>query len=132
MKKFGLSADERIKSRKDFDRLYSFGKVIYSSEKRIKTIYLLKAAENKPEIKIAAVVPKKAGSAYWRNRIKRLIKEAYRLNKEVIMRRCIKKNISAQIVFMSNNLSERANKKLKLKDLLPEVLDNLNNIMKSI
>jgi ribonuclease P protein component len=132
LKKFGLSANERIKSRKDFDRLYSFGKVIYSSKKRIKTIYLLEVAENKPSIQIAAVVPKKSGSAYWRNRVKRLIKEAYRLNKDTIVRRCAEKNISAQIVFMSFNLSEKTNKKIRLNDLLPEVLDNLYKIMNSI
>ena len=132
MKKFGLSANERIKSRKDFDRLYSFGKVIYSSKKRIKTIYLLEVAENKPSIQITAVVPKKSGSAYWRNRVKKLIKEAYRLNKDTIVRRCAEKNISAQIIFMSFNLSEKTNKKIKLNDLLPEVLDNLYKIMNSI
>jgi len=130
-KKQGLSSKERIKSKKDFDELYSFGKTLISSDKKIKAIYLTK--ENPGEgIKIAAVVSKKLGNAVWRNRIKRLIKEAYRLNKEEIIIAAESAGKDLKLIFSAFALSEKKNKKIALNDIEPGVLDAVNHIKKTL
>ena len=130
-KKQGLSSKERIKSKKDFDELYTSGKTLISSDKKIKAIYLTK--ENPGEgIKIAAVVSKKLGNAVWRNRIKRLIKEAYRLNKEEIIIAAESAGKDLKLIFSAFALSEKKNKKIALNDIEPGVLDAVNHIKKTL
>jgi ribonuclease P protein component len=130
-KKQGLSSKERIKSKKDFDELYTSGKTLISSDKKIKAIYLTK--ENSGEgIKIAAVVSKKLGKAVWRNRIKRLIKEAYRLNKEEIIIAAESAGKDLKLIFSAFALSEKKNKKIGLNDIEPGVLEVVNHIKKTL
>ncbi len=119
MKRFGLSAEERIKSRKDFEKIFSNGKTIFSSDKKIKAIYFLEKNNATPGVKISAIVNKKAGKAVWRNRVKRLLKEAYRLNKEVIREAVHKKNFLLCVAFSLNNFTEKENKKIYLSDVIP-------------
>ena len=128
MSKFGLSADERLKKRKDFELLYSAGKLIYSNDKKLKAVFF--AEENSVEagVKIAAAISSKAGNAVWRNRFKRLIKESYRLNKIELSGKCAEKEILLKIVFSSGSLNQKRAKKLFLKDVMPGVVDLINNI----
>jgi len=123
LKRYGLSAKERVKSKKDFDKIFSSGKMLYSSSKLIKAVYIVeKEGENKG-VRIAVAVSKRLGIAVWRNRIKRLIKESYRLNKEILLDICSKKNILLKIVFSPNFLNEKDNKNIMLIDLMPSVVD---------
>jgi ribonuclease P protein component len=132
-KRFSLSAKERIKSKKDFEQLFSSGQTIYSSDKRIKAIYLTEKNSQTDGVKIAAVVSKKAGKAVWRNRVKRLIKEVYRLNKENLSIICSEKKIKLKIILAANQVNELNQRKIKLNDLMPgilEVLDKIKNKLK--
>lgn len=128
MKKHSLSSEERIKSKKEFDRIYEFGKIIYSSDKKLKAIFLCDRAVDNPGVKIAIAISKKAGNAAWRNRVKRLIKESYRLNKESFISKIKDKNILLRIIFSANHLNENRNKRLKLHYILTPVLDLLSVI----
>jgi ribonuclease P protein component len=130
-KKQGLSSKERIKSKKDFDELYTSGKTLISSDKKIKAIYLTKKNSGEA-IKIAAVVSKKLGKAVWRNRIKRLIKEAYRLNKEKIIIAAESAGKDLNLIFSAFALSEKKNKKIGLNDIEPGVLELVNHIKKTL
>jgi ribonuclease P protein component len=130
LKRFGLSAKERIKGRKDFEKIFANGKTIFSSDKRIKATYLVNNNNFKPGILISVAVHKKAGKAVWRNRIKRLIKEAYRLNKERLNEFLIRKNFLIMIVFSPNVLNEKKNKKICLHEIesdVKEILSKLKN-----
>jgi ribonuclease P protein component len=130
-KQQGLSANERIKSKKDFNELYSSGKILVSSNQKIKAIYLIK--ENPEErIKIAAVVSKKLGNAAWRNRVKRLIKESYRLNKQEIISSAEKSQKKINLIFSAFALSEKKNKKIKLDEIAPDVVELMNKIKKKL
>ena len=124
MKRFGLSAEERIKSGKDFDEIFSRGKTIFSADKKIKAIFVLEKNKT-PAVKIAVAVNKKKGQAVWRNRVKRLFKEAYRRNKEIVRRIVLKKNYILKIVFSPNNISEKEYKKIFLIDVMPAMIDIL-------
>ena len=132
MKNQGLSARERIKSRKDFEEIYSGGRILFSFDKKVKAVYVVKPGPSRPGVKIAAAVSKKSGIAVWRNRVKRLIREAYRLNKGALAEECSGKEILLMIVFSPGALSDKRNKKLVLNDVLPGVLDIMNKIRSSL
>lgn len=123
MKRFGLSSEERIKSRKDFQKIYSSGKIFFSNQKIIKALFIIEENSKLPGVKIAAAVFKKAGNAVWRNRLKRLIRESYRLNKEILLGSAQEKKLLLKIVFSPNLLYQKKNKNLKLKTIMPEVVD---------
>jgi len=128
LKRFGLSANERIKSRKEFEEIFLNGKTIFSSDKKIKATYLIVKKSDKSGVVISAAVFKKAGSAVWRNRIKRLIKEAYRLNKEVLKGTAMERGLILKLVFVPNTLNEKKNKKIYLSEVMPRVEEILLRI----
>ena len=126
MKRFGLSANERIKSRKDFEEIFLNGKTIFSSDKKIKATYLIvKKNGKKSGVLISAAVFKKAGKAVWRNRLKRLIKEAYRLNKEILKETAIESGLILKLVFTPSTLNEKKNKKIYFSEVMPGVREIL-------
>ena len=78
---FELPKSEIIKSKQDFNRVYSQGKSFVS---RDLVIYVLH--DEKLNGKVGFAAGKKLGCAVVRNRIKRLLREAYRLNKNKLRR----------------------------------------------
>lgn len=132
MENFSLNRSERVKKKNDFEKVYSSGKVLYSSELLIKSIYTINLNENFLGVKIGVAVSKKAGNAVWRNRIKRLIKESYRLNKVSIVEKASKNNVGVMIIFSPNRLSELRNKTIFLKDIKEKVVELINKIEQQI
>ena len=132
MKSFGLSFRERLKSRSDFEKIYASGKVIFSHDKKIKAVYLVEKSRNSGLTKIAAVVSSKSGSAFWRNRLKRLIRASYRLNKERLLSSCSIKKLVLKIIFSPNRFNEKNNRLVMLKDIMPGIKDILNKIESSL
>jgi len=131
LKRYGLSPKERIKSKKNIDQIFSSGKILISEDHRIKAVYLIDKEAEESGVKIAAVVSKKNGNAVWRNRVKRLIKTSYRLNKERLVNFCRKKRILILIVFSAFSVTERLNKKIEIKDIMPGIDEILNRIESS-
>ncbi|MCX7797051.1 MAG: ribonuclease P protein component [Melioribacter sp.] len=127
MKIFGLSAKERIKKKKEFELLYTKGKTIYSASQKLKAIYYINSI-GQVGVKVAFVVSRKSGKAVWRNRLKRLLRESFRLNKAILKSMCEEKKINLLLIISSNTLNQKNNKKIKLWDIMPEVLDLMNQI----
>ena len=74
---------EKLKSKKLIDQLFAEGKSV--SNFPIKLIYLKAELPFDVPIQTGVAVPKKNfKSAVKRNRIKRLLREAYRLNKQLV------------------------------------------------
>jgi len=131
LKNFSLTRNERVKKKRDFEKIYNAANVLFSSDRLIK-VHFIYAHSNVAEIKIAAAVSKKAGKAVWRNRAKRLIKESYRLNKKALLEKVLMKNIQLLLVFSPNRLSETSNKKIYLYDVSPGVVELMNKIIQQI
>ena len=80
MKKHGFYKYEHIRKNEEFKAVYKNGK---SCRDKYFVLYT-KTVENpdsQPFIKIGFTVSKKVGNATVRNRIRRMLKEVYRLNK---------------------------------------------------
>jgi len=77
---------------------------------------------------VAFAVSRKSGNAVWRNRVKRLLRELYRLNKSQIKKVCWQKSLKVFIVFSPGNFNQMNNKKIYLKDIEDDVVDLLNQI----
>ena len=128
MKVYDLPEDERIKQKKEFDVVYSSGKIIFSETKKIKAIYCFLKNQDNPGTKVAFAIYKKAGNAVWRNRIKRLLRESYRLNKVELNELCKNKSQTLLLVLSLNSVNKKKYNKIFLKDLLPDVISIINNV----
>jgi ribonuclease P protein component len=82
--RFTFSKQERLGSRKALDKIFKSGKKI--NEGFIQLLWTESDSEEKAFLKIAISVPKRNfKKAVDRNKIKRQIREAYRLNKHKIL-----------------------------------------------
>ncbi len=128
MKKQSLSKSERIKKKNDFEKVYRFGHTIFSSDKIIKATYFFDKANERGSIKAAFAVHRRAGKAVWRNRIKRLLRESYRLNKSILFDDLKRDDGLLLIVFSPSTINEGKLAKPKLHD----VVDSVTDLMKQI
>ena len=132
MKLFSLNRDERVKKKNDFKKVYSSTKILFSSDLLIKSLYTIDIDKQFVGVKIGIAVSTKVGQAVWRNRIKRLIKESYRLNKQALLKKTIEKKICLLIIFSPNKLSETKNKKVYYNDICSSVIELINKIEQQI
>lgn len=128
MKRFGLSASERIKSKKEFELVYSRGEILFSPSNKLKAVFFIDRNPDMIGVKTAFAVSRKSGNAVWRNRIKRLLREACRLNKSELKSAVGNRNLKLLLVFSPGNLNQTNNKKIFLKDIVSDVNDLLIQI----
>ncbi len=132
MKRYGISKKERIKKKREFEAVYSKGKVIISESGKFKANYLLLENQKQPLLKVAFAVSRKAGNAVWRNRIKRLLRESYRLNKQSLFEKVTENKVQVFVIFSPNNVNKIKFKKIYLRDVQPEVTMLLGKIKDKI
>jgi len=128
LKQFGLSSKERIKSKNEFDLVYSAGEILFSSSQKFKAVFFIQKESETSGIKTAFAVSRKSGIAVWRNRIKRLLRESYRLNKKAIYSEVELKKLRVFIVFSPNTINQKNSRKILLKEVMPEVIDLMNRV----
>ena len=128
MKQFGLSSKERIKSKNEFDLVYSAGEILFSSSQKFKAVFFIQKESETSGIKTAFAVSRKSGIAVWRNRIKRLLRESYRLNKKEICSEVELKKMRVFIVFSPNTINQKNSRNILLKEVMPEVIDLMNRV----
>jgi len=91
-----MRAINRLKKNEDFRRVYRKKR---SMANRLLIIYIL---ENKYEYnRVGFTVSKKVGKSVIRNRVKRLLRESYRLNEEKILQ-------GYDIIFIARNTASKA------------------------
>ncbi len=132
MKNFGLSKNERVKLKKDFNKIYTEGQVLYSSGNKLKVNYFIESSVNDFGVKAAFVVSKKTGNAVWRNKVKRLLRVAYRFNKSDLIELCSIKNKKLLVAFSPNNFNQKKNKKLNLEFIYSDFISLVEQLRKVI
>jgi ribonuclease P protein component len=128
LKQFGLSPEERIKSKKEFELVYSNGEFLFSSSQKFKAVFFIQRNCVTSEIKTAFAVSSKCGNAVWRNRVKRLLRESFRNNKTELCAEVKQKSLNLIVVFSPNTINQKNNKKIFLKEVLPDVVNLINKI----
>jgi ribonuclease P protein component len=131
LKLFSLSKGERIKEKKNIQLLFQNGSSVFSSKNSLKAIYLIKDSKE-PGVKIAVGVSHKSGKAVWRNRLKRIIRNAYRLNKIPLLKSARENNKQVLILFVSSGYSELRNRRLNNQEITEEVKSILGKLEKNI
>lgn len=127
MKNFGLSKHERIKSKKEFDLVYSKGKIIFSKNRKLKAAYIFVEGSG---FKVAFTTHKKSGKAFWRNRARRLMRESFRQNKHLLLSFC--SNNLLLIIFSLNSINQQNYPKLKFNVIEPELTNILFNLQNEV
>lgn len=128
MKQFGLSAKERIKSKNEFDLVYSKGEILFSSSNKLKSVFFIEREFGETVVKTAFAVSSKSGNAVWRNRVKRVLRNSLRLNKQILFEEANLKKVKLLVVLSPNRINEINNKKISLKDIQMDVIDLLEQI----
>lgn len=136
MLRFRFPKSEKIKSKKIFERTLLFGQKISSSSQKLKCSFILDDLNpddaDKTLIKVAFSVSRKSGKAVWRNRLKRILREIYRLNKHSLVELLERKSKRLYFIISSFKLNERQNRKLWYRDLEKDVLELFEMIKKEI
>lgn len=122
---------DRLKRANDIEAVYKNGNVIISTDRKLKASHLSSESITN-QIRIAVTVSSKAGSSVWRNRLKRIIRESLRLEKDILKEIVFKKKQDLSIIFSQYRINQVNHKQLFLKDIKPAVTDILNKLSKTI
>jgi ribonuclease P protein component len=128
-KLFTLGKDERIKSRKLIAQLFSEGKKFTIAPFRV---YYLYVERTEPDINLkfgAGVSTKNFKKAVDRNRVRRLMKEAWRLEKNSLQEILKDKKMLAVFILYANNEIESF-KVVSAK--MKKIIDKLSTVVGTI
>ncbi|MFC4221759.1 ribonuclease P protein component [Flagellimonas marina] len=117
---FTFPKKEKLKSKTLFESLFKEGMSV--SHFPLKLIYLNTSFEDDSKIKVGVVAPKKKfKSAVDRNRIKRLLREAYRLNKSLIFNN-IEGNFAFLFLYLGNKMPSYVDIESAMQKLMEDFL----------
>jgi ribonuclease P protein component len=112
--KYTLGSKERLKSKKEIDLLFKKGKRFSTGSLRV--IYLFTAAD---QLRFGVTVANKLfPKAVNRNRIKRLIREAYRTQKHLLSDEIKKTGLHLFIMYTGKTMPLFSEMMLQVKDVL--------------
>ena len=122
---FSYNKQEKLKSRKTIDHLFNKGKSFFIFP--LKLLYSLN--EEAGQTLQAGVTCSKRNfkKAVYRNRVKRVVREAYRLNKMPLQQLLTEQHLSLSIFFIytGKELPDFKEVETKMKLLLNKLVDNL-------
>lgn len=119
VKRYGFGKDEKLKSRKSIEDLFAKGKSFTVAPIRVSYKFSISAESSK--LLAGVTVSKKFfKKAVDRNRVKRLLREAYRLQKNDLKELIIAKGLTGHLFFMYNGK--------EIADL-PVIMDSINKCL---
>ena len=119
---FTLTKKERITGKNKIDNLFTNGKSFLKYP--LKIVYIECESDSEYPASILISVPKKRLKlAFKRNKIKRLIREAYRLNKNTIVNDllCSEKQINIAFVYVKDDLTNYETIERSMRKVLNEL-----------
>ena len=99
---FSFSKRERISSKLTFKRLISSRTTLFVYP--FKCYYLSLEKENRPHAVAISVPKRNLKSAVHRNRVKRLVRESYRLNKQILYRNIPEKSMNMLFLYVAKEV----------------------------
>lgn len=121
---------DRLVNDSDFKLVYKLGRVIISEDKKLMAKYYFSKSGGNITIKIGLSVVSKKGISVWRNRMKRILRESLRTDREILRNIIEQKNEDLLIIFSPYSINQTNSKKIFLKDIKSSVLDILKRIGK--
>ena len=132
-KTFSLSKSERVSSQKQIDKLFRGGNSKSMSAFPLRMVYMAEERETDwrcPEAQMMVSVPKRYFKrAVKRNRIKRLVREAYRLNRHLLTAQLPddrKTSLSVCFIWTDDKLRTFADVEEKMQSLLTRLGEKIS------
>ena len=126
--RFTLGKEERIAGRSLVETLFKGGGSRSMSYYPLRIVYCLVAQEKSP-VRILVSVPKRCFKrAVKRNRVKRQVREAYRLNKHLLDERMVTlsgQSLALAFVWLDDHLRESKEVEQKVRTLLVRLSEKL-------
>jgi ribonuclease P protein component len=120
---FTLGKSERIKSRKLIEKMFVEGDVV--KQYPFRAVYI-KTAE-KTGVQMAVSVPKKRlKKAVDRNKVKRLIRESFRLQRDAVLGE-VKGSYALMIIYLANEIPDMELVHQKIKKLLVRFVNDIES-----
>lgn len=121
---FSLKKEERLSSKKIIDQLFAEGKSFISFP--VKVVFLPTPLPANFPVQAGFSVSKKIFKrAVKRNRIKRLLREAYRLNKHILYNNLNDKQLAVFFIYIGKELPAYASVEASIKKALHSILKRL-------
>ncbi len=124
--RFTFKKEERLCSKKDIDSLFADGKSLFVFP--FKIIYSESEFESRFPARVLVSVPKRNHKrAVTRNRLKRLFRESYRLNKHLLYNKLnsIDKKLNIAFVYISKDVLDYKTVDKSVTELLSRIINNL-------
>ncbi len=122
---FSFPKNEKLKSKKRFEQLFAEGKSISSFP--LKLIYVKTELPENIKVQVGVSVPKRIfKSAVKRNRIKRLVREAYRLNKQGVFNNS-EGNYAFLFLYLGTEMPTYAGLEKKMLAILQKFINTVND-----
>jgi ribonuclease P protein component len=124
MKQYGFSKQERLCKRDDFQTVLTKGKSVYSFPFRC--VYLWEESPTFSARIAISVSRKRFKHAVDRNRVKRLVRESYRLNKHTLYHHFANehKNLNMLIVYTDTKIFSFASTQKKFVNLIKKLIES--------
>ncbi len=123
--RYTYNKNEKLKSQKAIEQLFAEGKSV--SAYPLRMVYL----DNQTQLKVGVSVSKRNFKlAVHRNRVKRLLREGYRLNKNLLIDNKLD-HYTLMILYISKEMPDFKIIDKKMKALLTKFNDQVSNIKKN-
>ena len=126
-----ISDFEWLKSKSEIELVYKNGQTVVSKDKKLRAKYYFANIKDVNEkVKAGLSVSSDKGNSVWRNRMKRILRELIRKEKEILLSIVKQKNTNFLIIFSPHSITQSNFNKVSLKDITFPMSDILNKLTK--